>query len=62
MYAIIIYFTMIQQPNAIMQAKSEPYPTIEECVRESKRLLTYRDNNVIMDGMKIKDAFCVKEK
>jgi hypothetical protein len=62
MYVILIVLYAVSNPSTLLKAKSRPFETIEECVRESARLLTFRDKGVIVDGMKIKDAFCVKEK
>jgi hypothetical protein len=62
MYVILIVLYAVSSPNTLLKAKSRPFETIEECVQESKNLLTFRDKGGIVDGLKIKDAFCVKEK
>lgn len=62
MYTILIILVLIKDPTKIMQAKSIPYETIELCEQNAKLLLQFRDKGGIVDGMNIKNAFCVKEK
>ena len=62
MYTVIIYLVMQSRPDVVMITKSEAYPTIEQCVKESMRILQFREKGVTIDGMKVKDAICVKNK
>jgi hypothetical protein len=62
MYIVLIVLYSISSPDKLLKTKSVPFPTIEECVQESKRVLTFRDSGNTINGLKVKDAFCVKEK
>lgn len=62
MYTILIILTLAKDPTKIMQSKSVPYETLAECEQNAKLLLQFRDKGGIVDGMHIKNAFCVKEK
>jgi hypothetical protein len=53
---------MTSKPDVVMYTKSELFETIEQCTQESKRILQFKEKGVSIDGMKIKDAICVKEK
>lgn len=62
MYVVIIYLVMQSKPDVVMYTKSEPFQTIEQCTQESKRMLQFKEKGVKVDGMNIKDAFCVRKK
>jgi hypothetical protein len=62
MYVVMIYLIMTSKPDVVMYTKSELFETIEQCTQESKRILQFKEKGVSIDGMKIKDAICVKEK
>lgn len=61
MYVVMIYLVMQSRPDVVMYTKSEPFQTIEQCTHESKRILQFKEKGVTIDGMNIKDAFCVKQ-
>lgn len=62
MYTILVILVLIKNPLIVMQYKSPPYSTLELCEQNVKVVLQFRDKDGIVDGMKVKDAYCVKEK
>jgi hypothetical protein len=47
--------------SAIMKAESIRFETLEECLRERDRVLKLRDSGYSDQGIKVKDAFCIKK-
>lgn len=60
MYVVVILLTVIGH-SAIMKAESERYETLVECEKNRDRVLKFKESNNSYQGMKVKDAFCIKK-
>lgn len=60
MYVILILFTMSGHSD-IMKTESERYETLVECEKNRDRVLKFKESNSSYQGMKVKDAFCIKK-
>ena len=47
--------------SAIMKAESERYETLVECGKNRDRVLKFKESGSTYQGMKVKDAFCIKK-